>query len=61
MASKGIDLISARTEAKVTEAVQTDPMRKALVQIQGIFSELEKSLLMKKLRKVAENLQDIMK
>lgn len=50
LASKEITLISARTEENVTEAVQADPMRKALVQIQGIFSELEKSLLVKKLR-----------
>jgi DNA invertase Pin-like site-specific DNA recombinase len=50
LASKGITLISARTEEDVTEAVKSDPMRKALIQIQGIFAELEKSLLVKKLR-----------
>ena len=50
LASKGITLISARTEEDITAAVETDPMRKALVQIQGVFSELEKSLLVKKLR-----------
>lgn len=54
LASKNVDLISARTEENVTEAVQTDPMRKALVQIQGIFAELEKSLLVKKLRNARE-------
>ena len=31
-----------------------DPMRKALVQVQGIFAELDKSLLVKKLRKSRE-------
>lgn len=55
LASKGINLFSARTEENVTEAVLADPMRKALVQIQGIFSELEKSLLVKKLKLAREN------
>lgn len=54
LASKEIELISARTEENVTEAVKTDPMRKALVQIQGIFAELEKNLLVKKLRNARE-------
>jgi DNA invertase Pin-like site-specific DNA recombinase len=36
--------------AGVTAAIEADPMKKALVQIQGIFAELEKSLLVKKLR-----------
>ena len=50
LASKGVKLLSARTEEDITEAVQADPMRKALIQIQGIFAELEKNLLVKKLR-----------
>ncbi len=50
LASKGITLICARTEENVTNAVQSDPMKKALIQIQGIFAELEKNLLVKKLR-----------
>lgn len=54
LASKGIDLISARTEENVSEAMLADPMKKALVQIQGIFAELEKSLLVKKLRTARE-------
>ena len=54
LVSKGVDVIVARTGENVTEAVQSDPMRKALVQIQGIFSELEKSLLVKKLRVARE-------
>jgi DNA invertase Pin-like site-specific DNA recombinase len=57
-ASKGIDLISARTEENVTESVQSDPMRKALVQIQGIFSELEKSMLVRKLRNARRKVKD---
>lgn len=50
LASKGIQLIAARTGENVTEAVMADPMRKALVQIQGVFAELEKGMLVKKLR-----------
>jgi len=50
LASKGITLMSARTGENVTEAILGDPMKKALVQIQGVFSELEKGLLVKKLR-----------
>lgn len=54
LASKDITLISARTDQDITQAVLNDPMQKALVQIQGVFSELEKNLLVKKLR-VARN------
>lgn len=54
LASKGIDLIAARTGENVTEAVMADPMRKALVQIQGVFAELEKGMLVKKLRTARE-------
>lgn len=50
LASKGITLISARTGQDVTADITADPMKKALVQIQGVFSELEKNLLVKKLR-----------
>jgi len=57
LASKGIELVSARTEENVTEAFQADPMRKALVQIQGVFAELEKELLVKKLRKAREKVR----
>jgi len=54
LASKDITLISARTGEDVTEAMQADPMRKALIQMQGIFSELEKSMLVKKLKAARE-------
>ena len=39
LASKDITLINASTQENVTEAVQSDPMKKALIQIQGIFAE----------------------
>ncbi len=54
LASKDVTLINASTEENVTEAVQADPMKKALIQIQGIFAELEKNLLVKKLRKARD-------
>lgn len=50
LTSKGINLISARTEINITQDFGNDPMKKALVQIQGVFAELEKGLLVKKLR-----------
>lgn len=55
LASKDITLISARTEEDVTEAIKSDPMKKALIQIQGVFAELEKNLLVKKLRTAREH------
>jgi DNA invertase Pin-like site-specific DNA recombinase len=51
LAAKGVPLFSARTGENITEAVQTDPLRKALVQIQGVFAELEKSQLVRRLEK----------
>lgn len=50
LASKKITLISARTGDDVTEAYSGDPMRRAMIQMQSVFAELEKSLLVKKLR-----------
>jgi len=40
LASKGIALISARTGEDVTQAIQGDPMKVALIQMQGVFSQL---------------------
>ncbi|PKN26582.1 MAG: resolvase [Deltaproteobacteria bacterium HGW-Deltaproteobacteria-21] len=57
LASKDITLISARTGENVTDAMLADPMKKALIQMQGIFSELEKSLLVKKLRIAREKVK----
>ena len=54
LASKGVDLISARTEENITQAVKDDPLKKALVQIQGVFAELEKNQLVRRLRKGRE-------
>lgn len=54
LASKEVTLINASTEENVTQSIQDDPMKKALIQMQGIFAELEKNLLVKKLRKARE-------
>lgn len=59
LASKGITLICARTEENVTESMLGDPMKKALIQIQGVFAELEKSMLVKKLRSAREQVKQV--
>lgn len=58
IASKGLTLISADTGEDITAAMMGDPMRRALVQIQGIFSELDKNLLVAKLRKARQRQKD---
>jgi site-specific DNA recombinase len=60
LASKEVSLISADTGEDVTAAFQGDPMKKAIIQMQAVFSELEKNSLVRKLkaaraRKRAEN------
>lgn len=59
LASKGITLIAARTGEDITEAFSSDPMKKALVQVQGVFSELEKGMLVKKLRQARERKREV--
>ena len=49
IASKEIDLYSANTSENISRAIYDDPMRTALVQIQGVFSELERSTLSKRM------------
>lgn len=50
LASKNFQLYTANTGENITEALLSDPMRKAMVQIQGIFAELDKSLIVAKLK-----------
>jgi site-specific DNA recombinase len=57
LASKGINLIAANTGENITAAIHADPMKKALIQIQGVFAELDKSLLVKKLRKARDRVR----
>ena len=54
IASKGIALISANTGEDITAAMMGDPMRRAMVQMQGVFAELDKNMLVKKLRSARE-------
>ncbi|MCX6554779.1 MAG: recombinase family protein [Candidatus Aminicenantes bacterium] len=54
LCSKGVTLFSADTEQDITVAFSGDPMLKAMIQVQGVFSELDKSMLVKKLRKARE-------
>ena len=49
IASKEIDLYSANTGENISRAIYDDPMRKAMVQIQGVFSELERSTVSKRM------------
>ncbi len=49
LANKGITLINAMTGQDVTNP--TDAMTKAMIQIQGTFAELDKNLLVRKLKK----------
>ena len=60
LASKEVSLISAYTGEGVTAAFHGDPMKKAIIQMQAVFSALEKNSLVRKLkaaraRKRAEN------
>ena len=57
LASKGINLIAANTGENVTQAIADDPMKKAMIQMQGIFAELDKSLTVRKLRKAREQIR----
>lgn len=54
LASRNIILINASTGEDVTQAINDDPMKRAMIQVQGIFSELDKNLLVRKLRKARE-------
>lgn len=54
LSSKGLTLISASTGDDVTAHIADDPMRKAMIQMQGVFSELDKNLIVRKLRKGRE-------
>jgi DNA invertase Pin-like site-specific DNA recombinase len=54
LAEHKIALISCVTGEDVTAGMSEDPMRKAMIQIQSVFSELEKSRLVSKLRRARE-------
>jgi site-specific DNA recombinase len=54
LSAEGITLLSAATGEDVTAAMVDDPMRRAMVQIQGVFSELDKNLIVRKLRRARD-------
>lgn len=54
LASRGISLVSADTGEDVTAAIHADPMKKAIIQMQAVFAELEKNTLVRKLRAARE-------
>lgn len=58
LASKGIELFNARTGVNVTEDLKSDPMKAAMIRIQGVFSQLEKELLVKKLKKARDAIKE---
>ena len=49
IASKEIELYSANTGENISKAIYDDPMRKAMIQMQGVFSELERSSMVKRM------------
>ena len=57
LASKNLTLISASTGENITEAMMGDPMRRALVQIQGIIAELEKNMLLHRTKRGRERIR----
>lgn len=54
LCSKNLTLYAANTGENITEAIASDPMKKALIQIQGVFAELDRSMIVAKLRKGRE-------
>lgn len=52
--TNGVTLIAASTGDDVTADLHEDPMREAMVQIQGVFAQLDKKLLVRKLWKARE-------
>jgi len=58
LASREVSLISADTAENITEAMASDPMKKAIIQIQSVFSELEKNSLVRKLRAARKRKRD---
>lgn len=51
---RGVSLVAANTGDDVTAAMADDPMREALVLMQGVFAQLDKKLLVRKLKAARE-------
>lgn len=50
LCSKNLTLYACNTGENITEAISSDPMKKALIQMQGVFAELDRSMIVAKLR-----------
>ncbi len=57
LASRGITLLNASTGQDVTAAMQQDPMLRAMIQIQMVFAELDRSLIVAKLKSGRERIR----
>lgn len=51
---KGLTLFSASADLNITDAMAGDPMMKAIAQMQAVFAELDKNILVSRLRKGRE-------
>lgn len=54
IASKRLRLIAANSGEDITAAMIGDPMKRAMVQMQAVFAELDKNMLVAKLRKARD-------
>ena len=53
-----LTLISVSTGEDVTMAISEDPMTRAMIQIQGVFAELEKSRLVERMKRGLDLMRD---
>ncbi len=58
LSAKDIALISTDTGENVTQAMAEDPMRRAMVQMQAVFAELDRAMVVAKLRKARQRVRD---
>jgi site-specific DNA recombinase len=58
LASKGIEVIAANTGENVTQALMGDPMRRCLVQIQGVLAELDKNMIVSRTRVARKRIKE---
>jgi DNA invertase Pin-like site-specific DNA recombinase len=56
--ARGISLVNASTGQDVTAEVSGDPMREAMITMQGVFAQLDKKLLVRKLAKARQAIRD---
>jgi DNA invertase Pin-like site-specific DNA recombinase len=54
LAKHGVSVWSARTGQNVSEEYQADPMKRAMIQMQAVFAELEKNSLVARMRRGRE-------